>query len=444
MAKITPRVYPKHIDGYFRRLRNVVSFALQLLLFVTPWITLEGRPIVQLDIRRRVLHFMGWTFWPDDSYLLVFLLLSAFFALFFVTSLFGRVWCGYACPQTLFSQSFIRVERFFQGDRIQRMRLAQQSWTQEKSAKYLATYIVQIGMSLFLGLTFAGYYYSMDWLLENLLNPQALEAQSAWTIIFFFAAISLLFFGFLRERFCHTMCPYARLQGAMFDEDTLVVGYDYKRGEPRGKLKDPKANDCIDCGVCVDVCPVGIDIRDGLQFECIACAACIDGCDSIMDKVGQPKGLVRYCSERELEGEATRWNRPRPWVYGVLFVFTLSALLMGIYHHSPIEASFHRQVTGSVTQHNQEGQPMNIFELRLTNKSYETKSFRVQSQHPDIGLVLPQNPFEVEGLTQWKNPVYLVYLGSSQEGPGVVKLQILDDSSSTVLTELEVRFLGGV
>ena len=247
------KAYPKHQDGRFKNLKNLSSIVLQILLFVTPWISLRGRQLVLLDLPGRKLHLFGWTFWPQETLFIFLILLIAGITLFFVTAVWGRIWCGYACPQTLLSHSFILVERLIEGDRHKRIKLERGPWNFEKALKLLAKWSVWFVMSVFLGLTFAGYYTPIRPLFRDFVSGDA----ETGTLLFigFFTAVSLLFFGYLRGRFCNTMCPYARLQGAMFDRDTVMVNYDFVRGEPRGKVKDPDAADCIDCKLCVQVCP---------------------------------------------------------------------------------------------------------------------------------------------------------------------------------------------
>ena len=239
------KAYPKHQLGRFKNLKNTTSIVLQAILFITPWINWNGRQMILLDLPGRKLHLFGWTFWPQETHFIFMLLVMAGITLFFVTSLLGRIWCGYACPQTLLSHSFIMVERLIEGDRHKRMKLESGPWNGEKISKLLAKWSLWFGMSVFLGFTFAGYYTPIRGLATDLVSGKA----QGNTILFigFFTAVSIAFFGFFRGRFCNTMCPYARFQGAMFDRDTIMVNYDMVRGEPRGKVKDPNAADCVDC-----------------------------------------------------------------------------------------------------------------------------------------------------------------------------------------------------
>lgn len=435
------KVHPRHMPGRFRGFRNVLSVILQLLLFVTPWINWNGRQMLLLDVPGRKLHLLGWTFWPQETYFLLLLLIAAALTLFFVTSLLGRMWCGYACPQTLLSQAFIMVERFFEGDREQRLRLAKAPWDVQKTARTLGKYFVWLGMSVFLGLTFAGYFYPIRQMFSDILTGRA--PLSTFGVVAFFTVVSFADFGFLRGGFCRTMCPYARFQGSMFDQDSLIVGYDAARGEPRGKVKDPKAGDCVDCNLCVQVCPMGIDIRKGLQFECIACAACADACDSIMAKVGRPEGLVRYASENELEGKPTRIVRPRPVVYFLLLTVVLSLLVGLLTTRSPIEMDVVRQVRhGQVFETTSDGRVSNMYNLKLINKEGRDRSLAIELEGFDgAELVAPQNPLTLPPESSQDMKIFLIHSG---EGiPPVVhfRVRVYDTEQPTVARERESTFV---
>lgn len=292
------RIQARHVDGRFHRLRVAASTVLQGLLFVVPWVQYHGRPLVMLDLPGRKLYLGPLIMFPQETFFLLLLAVLAGLTLFFSTALAGRMWCGYACPQTLFSQSFMMVERWVEGDRARRMR------RKGFHPRRLVTLFLWTLMGIWLGITVSGYFHPIR-------DPY-------WPLVALFTFVSLLDFGYLREMVCHNWCPYARFQGAMFDSDSLIIAYDEQRGEPRGKLGKTSGS-CVDCALCVQVCPMGIDIRNGLQMECIACAACIDVCDQVMDKTKQPRGLVRYSS---LSGRR-RLLRPRILVYALLYLAVL-------------------------------------------------------------------------------------------------------------------------
>jgi polyferredoxin len=290
------KIYPREIGGRFQKLRVYAVVALLGLYYVLPWIRWGERQAVLFDLPARKFHIFALTLWPQDFYFLTWLLIIAALSLFFFTALAGRLFCGYACPQTVWTETFVWIERWVEGSRLQQMKLARAPWSAGK--------VLRKGTKYFLWATF-------------------------WVL--FYGGATYFNAGFMREQVCKYMCPYARFQSAMFDRDTLIITYDEKRGEPRGARKkgtDAKAKglgDCVDCTMCVQVCPTGIDIRKGLQYECIACAACIDACDEVMEKVGYPKGLIRYDTQAGLEGKAKRVMRPRTMVYATL----LLALILG-------------------------------------------------------------------------------------------------------------------
>ena len=351
------KVYPRAIRGRFRNLRNFFSAILQAFLFCLPWLQWDGRQAVLADLPGRKLYLFGLVLHPQDTYFLHLLLVTAAILLFAVSAVAGRMWCGYACPQTLFTQSFILVERLWEGDRAARIRLDKASWQPRKLLRKFGKWATWTVMGAWLGVTFAGYFVPIREVVQQpLIAP-----------VFFFTALSLFEFGYFREQFCNYLCPYARFQGAMLDRHSLIVGYDSQRGEPRGKLKDPARGSCVDCSMCVQVCPAGIDIRNGLQMECIACAACIDACDEVMDKVGQPRGLIRYSSLQGLEKAKTRIVRPRLVAYSILLVGLLGTLSYLLVQRTPLTLDAVR-APGLLTDTSPDGRPTNVFQVILTNR----------------------------------------------------------------------------
>ncbi len=437
------KAHPKHQTGRFKRLKNATSTVLQLVLFVTPWLYWNGRPIVMLDLPGRKLHLLHWTFWPQETHFLLLLLLIAGLLLFFVTSLLGRLWCGYACPQTLLSHSFIFVERMIEGDRFKRIKLERGPWNEEKVRKLLFKWSIWLGMSIFLGITFAGYYTPIRALTGDLLSGDAQPGTLG--IIGFFTAVSLFFFGFLRGRFCSTMCPYARFQGAMFDRDTVMVNYDVARGEPRGKAKDPSAGSCVDCKLCVQVCPQNIDIRKGVQFECINCAACVDACDSVMAKLERPLGLIRYASEAEIEGGKTRWKRPRPLLYAAAIVGAIGVFGYLAGTRMPLELDAVRARDDGGFSRTADGRISNRFEVRLINKQAPEMLVKLSLEGLDgAELVVPVNPISVPS-EQSKVVSIFVLADSKTLKKAVSHFRIVATSNedTEVVRKVETTYLRG-
>jgi cytochrome c oxidase accessory protein FixG len=354
MYQSAPKVYPREVDGRFQRLRTIAAWLLLGLFYLMPWMSWEGRQAVLFDLPARKFYILGLSFWPQDFVFLAMLLMIAAFALFFFTALAGRLWCGYACPQTVWTEVFIAMERLCEGDRGRQMKLDASPWNRDKLLRKGAKHTLWIVFALWTGFTFVGFFTPIRTL--------GLEV-SMWTLggwewfwILFYAFATWGNAGFLREQVCIYMCPYARFQGAMFDRDTLIIAYDSERGEPRGsrrkgvpsvlelpKLADgsfadgnPKLGDCIDCTICVQVCPTGIDIRDGLQYECIACGACVDACDNVMDRLGYPRGLVRYATMNTLEHKTPHVVRPRIVIYGLILLTLIGSFTYAVFNRTPL------------------------------------------------------------------------------------------------------------
>jgi len=324
------KIYPREVKGRYASLRNLAVWVLLGIYYVLPWIPWNDRQAVLFDLPARKFYIFGLTFWPQDFFLMAWLLIIAALTLFFVTAIAGRLWCGYACPQTVWTEAFLWMERITEGNHSQRRKLDQGPWTREKVLRKGAKQFLWISFALWTGFTFVAYFTPAKELGPKLLSFSAGPWETFWVLFYGFATYGNA--GLLREQVCKYMCPYARFQSAMFDKDTMIISYDQQRGEPRGRRKrsvDPRAvglGDCIECSMCVQVCPTGIDIREGLQIECIACAACVDVCNEVMDKMDYPRGLIRYSTHHAMEEQQpVRVLRPRVMIYGAL----LLALLIG-------------------------------------------------------------------------------------------------------------------
>lgn len=387
------KIYVRAITGFFQKLRRFSLWGFFALYFGTVWLEWGDRPAVWWDIPGRELHVFAATFLPQDFFLLAFVLIVSAFGLFTITNIAGRVWCGYTCPQTAWTLLFIWVEEKIEGSRNQRIKLDKQPLTFSKAQKKCVKHFIWLLIGLVTGITFVGYFYPIRELIPDLLALDADTAAYVWVGFFTLATYGNA--GWLRESVCTFMCPYARFQAVMFDQDTLIVSYDEARGErgtgrgPRKKGIDPKeANigDCIDCNLCVQVCPVGIDIRHGLQYQCIGCALCVDACDSIMDKMEYPRGLIRYTTEHSLEGKKTHVLRPRLVMYLGAFLAMCITLGYFLVNRSPLELDIARD-RGPMYVETANGGIRNSYVVKAMNKTQEEARFRVRIEgldNPDI------------------------------------------------------------
>jgi cytochrome c oxidase accessory protein FixG len=323
------KIYPREVHGLFARLRVLGVLGLLGIYYVLPWLRWDGHQALLLDLPARQFHIFFITLWPQDFFYLALLLIIAGLTLFFVTALAGRVWCGYACPQTVWTEAFLWIERKVEGDRMKQQKLDALPLNARKFRIKATKHFLWIAFAAWTGFTFVGYFTPIIELGQRLLAFNLGPWETFWVIFYGFATYGNA--GFMREQVCKYMCPYARFQSAMFDKDTLIVSYIPTRGEPRGSRKrsDDRAakglGDCIDCTLCVQVCPTGIDIREGLQYECIACSACIDACDDVMDKMGYEKGLIKYTTEHAMKGGVTHVVRPRIIIYAVILLGIMAA-----------------------------------------------------------------------------------------------------------------------
>jgi cytochrome c oxidase accessory protein FixG len=376
------KIHPRNVKGFFQRLRKVSLYLLLGIFYLIPWLNYHGHQAVLFDLPARKFYIFNITFWPQDFIFLSWGLIIAAFTLFFVTALAGRVWCGFACPQTVWTELFVRIEYLIEGDRNKRIKLDKASWSFNKIRTRGLKILLWLILALWTGFTFVGFFSPIRELMINVMHWTLGPWETFW--IFFYALATYGNAGFLREQVCKHMCPYARFQSAMFDRDTLIISYDVERGEPRvgGKKKREEIEnpgDCIECQACVQVCPTGIDIRDGLQYECIACAACIDACDDVMIKIGKPPGLIKYTTENELEGKKTRILRPRIVLYIVALCVMVSLFAFTLIERKDIAVdilrdrnSFYRMVDSQTLE--------NVYKFKIMNKGKSDQSYEITAQ----------------------------------------------------------------
>jgi len=403
------RIYPRQVRGLFASLRVTGVIVLMGIFYGLAWLQLDAgegvRQAVLWNLPDRKFHIFALTFWPQDLIYLTALLIVAALSLFFFTAIAGRLWCGFACPQTVWTEVFLWIERKVEGNRSQQMKLANSPWTAEKITKRSVKHGLWIILSLWTGLTFVGYFTPIRELFYRLGELQLGGWETFWILFYGFATYGNA--GWLREQLCKYMCPYARFQGAMFDRDTLIISYDRERGEPRGaRRKSAKSaslglGDCINCTMCVQVCPTGIDIRDGLQIECIGCAACIDTCDDVMNKMGYPKGLIRYTTENAMEGSGARILRPRVILYGAVLIALLTASVFGISQRPAMALDVIRD--RNVLYRDLGDHIENVFTLKIMNKTETSQEYLL-----DVNSELPLTLFTSE-------PIVRVAAGQVQE-----------------------------
>jgi cytochrome c oxidase accessory protein FixG len=365
------KIYPREVDGTFARLRIAALLVLLGGFYLVAWLPWDGRQALLFDLPARKFHVLALTLWPQDFFFLAWLLIIAALSLFFFTALAGRLWCGYACPQTVWTEAFLWMERLAEGRGPARRKLDQGPWNATKFRRKATKQALWIAFALWTGFTFVGYFTPIRELGFKVVSASLGGWETFWILFYGFATYGNA--GYMREQVCKYMCPYARFQSAMFDRDTLVISYDPARGEPRGSRPrgaDAKAlgvGDCVDCRMCVQVCPTGIDIRQGLQYECIACAACIDACDGVMDKMRYSRGLIRYSTQNAIDGRATRVARPRVFVYGALLGLLCAAFAVALVMRTPLELDVIRD-RNALYRESQPGYVENVYTLRIINK----------------------------------------------------------------------------
>jgi cytochrome c oxidase accessory protein FixG len=379
------KIYARAVTGLFDRWRWTLVWATQILFYGLPWLMWNDRQAVLFDLVSRRFYIFGLVLYPQDLIYLSALLMISAYALFLFTAVAGRLWCGYACPQTVYTEIYMWIERKLEGDRLRRMKLDEGPWTFEKLWRKGGKQLAWIAFGLWTGFTFVGYFTPIRTLGGAMASMGLGPWETFWILFYGFATYGNA--GFMREQVCKYMCPYARFQSAMFDKDTLIISYDSERGEPRGarnkKIDHKQAGlgACVDCGLCVQVCPTGIDIRNGLQYECIGCAACIDVCDGVMDKMGYPRGLVRYATQNGLAQHLDKAQmirrilRPRVLVYTAILLVIVGAFAWSIAVRDPFRVDVVRD-RSSLARIVEDGRVENIYRLQVMNNAEQPQTYR--------------------------------------------------------------------
>jgi len=394
------RIYVRDVKGALEYFRRSFGFLLLALFVAIPWLQWNGEQAVLLDLVEQRFRIFGMTLWPQDLTILAWIAIVAAFALFFVTTLYGRVWCGFMCPQTTWTFIFMWFEKKFEGSRNQRISLDRRPWSFDKVWRKTAKHSAWLIVSLLTAMIFVGYFTDIRQLFVTFFTFEA----SFWAIfgVLFFTFCTYGNAGWMREIMCTHICPYARFQSAMFDKDTVTVSYDVGRGEPRGpraRKADHKAEglgDCIDCNLCVQVCPTGIDIRNGLQYECINCGACVDACNGVMDKMGYPKGLIRFTTERNLEGGRTRPIRFKSVGYFVAMLVISGLLVLDIATRVPLQVDVLRD-RNQLYSINNDGLVTNVYTLKILNKSQLADRFSIRVSGVDGIAINGDTEVEISG-----------------------------------------------
>jgi cytochrome c oxidase accessory protein FixG len=441
------KIYPREVSGYFTRLRMLSVVVLLGIYYLMPFVRWDDRQALLFDLPARKFYIFGLTLWPQDFIYLAALLIMAGLSLFFFTALLGRVWCGYACPQTVWTEAYLWMERKIEGNRGRRMKLDKAPTSAAKIRTKALKHTVWIIFSLWTGFTFVGYFTPIYELGGRLFTGDLGPWETFWILFYSFATYGNA--GFMREQVCKYMCPYARFQSAMFDSDTLIVAYHPERGEPRGSRRrgtDFEAQGlgaCIDCNLCVQVCPTGIDIRDGLQYECIACSACIDACDEIMDKMSYPRGLIKYTTENAAEGKGQHILRPRVMVYATILLVLFGLLVSNLVLRIPLELDVIRD-RNTLYRETRDGLIENVYTLKILNMDEQPHRYILRAEGVDgLKLVTDQEEIFVEASSVYEMVVRLQadeFNLEQRSVPVSFHLQATDANHLSIVEE--ARFLG--
>ncbi|HEU0204013.1 MAG TPA: cytochrome c oxidase accessory protein CcoG [Burkholderiaceae bacterium] len=444
-AKIGPKL------GFFQRLRWASILATQVVFYGLPWLTWNDRQAVLFDLAARKFYIFGLVLWPQDVIYLTGLLIIAALSLFLFTAIGGRLWCGYACPQTVYTELFMWIERRIEGDRAKRMALDRQPWSARKAMLKTSKHAAWVALAFWTGFTFVGFFTPIRELSAKVAILGVGPWEGFWLLFYGFATYGNA--GWMREQVCKYMCPYARFQSAMFDRDTLIVSYDAERGEPRGagsKNSDRTAQglgDCVDCGLCVQVCPTGIDIRNGLQYECIGCAACVDACNYVMDRTGLPRDLVRYATSHALQehydggGIWRHMLRPRVLIYAGILSAIVIAVAVSLILRVPLKVDIIRD-RGALARE-VEDRVENVYRLHVMNTTEHAQRYRLAADGLPELAIASEKTFEVGPAMTLSVPLRLqVPAEAVAPGSHRVYIEVTDVDNAGVAVRERTTFLG--
>ncbi|WP_245200067.1 cytochrome c oxidase accessory protein CcoG [Herbaspirillum sp. LeCh32-8] len=450
MYESREQIYPREIKGRYASLRWLCVFLTQLVFYGLPWINWNGRQAVLFDLAARKFYLFGLVLWPQDFIWLAALLIICAFGLFLFTAMAGRVWCGYACPQTVYTEIFMWIERRIEGPRSARMRLDRQPWSVDKLWRKSAKHLAWGAVALWTGISFVGYFSPMRELLPELATFAFGPWEIFWILFYGFATYGNA--GWMREQVCKYMCPYARFQSAMFDRDSLIITYDAGRGEPRmpqakAAKAEGRAGDCIDCTMCVQVCPTGIDIRQGLQYMCIGCAACVDACDSVMDKIKRPRGLIRYSTENAVEQGLPaaeirrRLLRPRILIYTAILGAVAALFAGSLWVRTPVKLDVIRD-RGSMGREVEDGIIENVYRLQIINASERGHRYRISATGIEGLTVAPADVISLEATQTLSVPVRVrAPHGAGESGSNKIRFELQAEDDPALHVSEKAVFL---
>lgn len=436
-------IYPKRQKGRFYTARTIVSFFLLAILFLTPWIKIDGHPFILFNVFERKFILLGLAFGPQDFYIFAigFVSLVVFVVLF--TAIFGRVFCGWACPQTVFMEMvFRKIEYFIEGDSAQQRALDKSPMDGSKFFKKFTKHLIFFTISFFIGNTFIAYIIGVDATLK-LVTSSPLDSLTGFIAVTVFSLIFYFVFSKFREQACTIVCPYGRLQGVLLDSNTVVVAYDNLRGEPRGKFEKENTDnkgDCIDCHLCVAVCPTGIDIRNGTQLECVNCTSCIDACDSIMDKVERPRGLIRYASMKGIKDKVKFKVTPRIILYSTLLVILLSIFTILLFSREDVKVNVLRS-PGKIYQEMPDGKISNLYHVKLVNNTFKDIPVEVKINNPDAEFKLIGKEISLQSLSV-QEAEFMILFDKDKIKSAVTQLQIQVFANGKMVNEIKTTFIG--
>nr|WP_315476446.1 cytochrome c oxidase accessory protein CcoG [uncultured Undibacterium sp.] len=444
------KIYMRSQKGWFQSWRWVLVFFTQILFYGSAWLTWNDRQAVLFDLVNRKFYIFGLVLWPQDFIYLAVLLVISALSLFLFTAIAGRLFCGYACPQTVYTEIFMWVEAKIEGDRNARMKLDQAPMSINKLSVKSIKHFIWLAIALWTGFTFVGYFTPIKTLASEVFTFNLGPWETFWFLFYAFATYGNA--GFMREQVCKYMCPYARFQSAMFDKDTLIVTYDAERGEPRGarnKKVDFKAEglgSCVDCGICVQVCPTGIDIREGLQYECIACGACIDGCDQVMDKMGYERGLIRYTTEHALDKKMTKdamWRRVfrlRTLVYGAILGLIVLLAAVSLAYRMPLKVDVIRD--RAMPKITEIGAIENVYRLQIMNTLEAARNFKISVKGVPGVIIVNETEVSIKAASGMAFPVRVrIPAGAAPSGSNRIRFVISDSENPNVSVTEKAVFL---